>query len=132
MGFILMFHSIIRWLIVLVGVIVLVKFAFGWLRKMEFTRMDRRLSSGFSGLMDLNVTLGLIFLFWTSFTGAELSRYRLEHAFTMILALIVAHLPIRWKEAADEIRFRNTLIAFVISLILVVLGVVVLPGGWTR
>jgi hypothetical protein len=132
MGIVLMFHSIIRWLIVLVGLIVLVKFALGWLRKMEFTRTDSRLSSGFSGLMDLNVLLGLIFLFWTGFTGAGFPRFRIEHAFTMIIALVIAHLPIRWKESADEIRFRNTLIAFVISLVLIFLGVFVLPGGWTR
>ena len=132
MGILLMIHSIVRWAIVVVGVIALVKFALGWLRKMEFSKMDRGLSSGFTGLMDLNVTLGLVFLFWTGFTGMGFPRYRIEHAVTMILALAVAHLPARWKEAAPEIRFRNTLIAFVISLVLVFLGVFVLPGGWSR
>ncbi len=132
MGILLMIHSIVRWAIVVIAVIALVKFALGWLRKMEFTSMDRGLSSGFTGLMDLNAALGIIFLLWTGFTGAGFPRFRLEHAFTMILALVVAHLPARWKEAAPEVRFRNTLIAILISLILVVLGVFVLPGGWTR
>ena len=132
MGILLMIHSIVRWAIVAVGVIALVKFVLGWLRKMEFTKMDRGLSSSFTGLMDLNVTLGLVFLFWTGFTGMGFPRERIEHAVTMILALAIAHLPARWKEAVPEIRFRNTLIAFVISLVLVYLGVFVLPGGWSR
>ncbi len=132
MGILLMIHSIVRWAIVGVAVIALVKFALGWLRKMAFTGMDRGLTSGFSGLMDLNATLGVIFLLWTGFTGAGFPRFRLEHAFTMILALVVAHLPARWKEAPAEIRFRNTLLAILISLILVILGVFVLPGGWSR
>jgi len=48
MGFLLMLHSIVRWLIVIVGVVALVKFAIGLLQKSAFGKMDRGLSSGFS------------------------------------------------------------------------------------
>ena len=53
MGFVLMFHSIIRWLIVVVGVFALGKFLAGWVRKNEFTKMDRGLSAGFSGQVSI-------------------------------------------------------------------------------
>ncbi|MFN8384446.1 MAG: hypothetical protein U0V02_21080 [Anaerolineales bacterium] len=132
MNILLMIHSIVRWLIVLVAVVAVVKFALGWLRGGEFKGMDRGLSSGFSGLLDLQVTLGLILMIWTGLAGVGFPMFRIEHATTMIIAAVVAHLPARWKKATDSIRFRNTLFCVLGALLLVYVGVMRLPGGWTR
>jgi len=132
MSFLLNTHSGIRWLIVIIGVLAIVKFTFGWLRGGKFTGMDRGLSSGFSGLMGLQVLSGVIFLFWTGLTGAGFPALRIEHTVTMLISAVVAHLPMRWREAADRLRFRNILLAIVASLVLVYLGVARLPGGWSR
>ncbi|MBE0671201.1 MAG: hypothetical protein IH588_11480 [Anaerolineales bacterium] len=125
-------HSFLRWLIVLVAVIAIVKFALGWLRGGEFKSMDRGLASGFSGLLDLQVTIGLILMIWTGLAGVGFPMFRIEHATTMIIAAVVAHLPARWKNAADTIRFRNTLFCILGALLLVYVGVMRLPGGWSR
>ncbi|MBL8102223.1 MAG: hypothetical protein JNM02_06820 [Anaerolineales bacterium] len=125
-------HSFLRWLIVLVAVIAIVKFALGWLRSGEFKSMDRGLASGFSGLLDLQVTIGLILMIWTGLAGVGFPMFRIEHATTMIIAAVVAHLPARWKNAADTIRFRNTLFCILAALLLVYVGVMRLPGGWSR
>jgi hypothetical protein len=133
MGFLLMFHSILRWIIVLVAVIAIVKFALGWLRGMEFKGMDRGLMSGFSGLMDLQVTLGIIFLLWSGIgAGAGFPMYRIEHGITMIIAAVVAHLSARWKNADAATRFRNNLFVILASIVLVVVGISTLPGGLSR
>jgi hypothetical protein len=132
MSFLLNTHSGIRWLIVIIGVLAILRFLFGWLRGVKFTGMDRGLSSGFSGLMDLQVLIGVIFLFWTGTTGAGFPAVRIEHTVTMLISAIVAHLPLRWRDAADTLRFRNTLLAIVASLVIVYLGVARLPGGWSR
>ena len=63
-------HSDTRWLIVLVGVVALAKFLIGWLGKGKFQKFDRILTSAFSGLVDLQVLLGLIFLIWSGIAGA--------------------------------------------------------------
>jgi hypothetical protein len=125
-------HSYLRWLIVLVALVAVVKFALGWLQGGTFKGMDRGLASGFSGLLDLQVTLGIIFMVWTGLTGAGFPMFRIEHATTMIIAAVVAHLPARWKKATDSIRFRNTLFCILGALLLVYVGVMRLPGGWTR
>jgi hypothetical protein len=92
--------------------------------------MDRGLMSGFTGLMDLRLLLGVIlFILWWIEVDA-LQRFRLEHALTMILAVVVAHLSMRWRGAADNVKFRNNLAAIVVSLLLVVVGVFLLPQGW--
>jgi hypothetical protein len=125
-------HSYLRWLIVLVALVAVVKFALGWLQGGTFKGMDRGLASGFSGLLDLQVTLGIIFMVLTGLTGAGFPMFRIEHATTMIIAAVVAHLPARWKKATESVRFRNTLFCILGALLLVYVGVMRLPGGWTR
>ncbi|MBI3153172.1 MAG: hypothetical protein HYZ21_13630 [Chloroflexi bacterium] len=132
MNFLLVTHSYLRWLILLVAVIAVIKFAIGWLRGGSFKGMDRGLASGFSGLMDLQVTLGLILMIWTGLAGVGFPMFRIEHAGTMIVAAVVAHLPARWKNAGDKIRFRNTLFCVLGALLLIFFGVMSLPGGWSR
>lgn len=133
MAILLMLHSIVRWFILLVAVIAIVQFALGWLRGGQFKGMDRGLTAGFSGLMDLQVTLGIIFLLWSGLgAGAGFPRFRIEHGITMIIAAVVAHLPARWKNANDKTRFRNNLFTIIAALVLVLVGIMSLPGGLTR
>lgn len=131
MDILLVIHSHTRWLILLVALVAIVKFAIGWLRGSSFKGMDRGLAAGFSGLMDLQVTVGLIFLIWTSLVGVPFTPNRIEHLTTMLIAAVVAHLPAMWKKSADNIRFRNTLFCILGALALVFLGVTRLRGGWT-
>ncbi len=132
MNILLVTHSYLRWLVLLVAVIAVVKFVMGWLRSGEYKSMDRGLASGFSGLLDLQVTLGLILMVWTGLTDIGFPMFRIEHATTMIIAAVVAHLPARWKNAEDKVRFRNTLFCILGALLLIYVGVMRLPGGWTR
>jgi hypothetical protein len=130
MEFLLVLHSHTRWLVLLAGIIAIVKFAIGWLRGGSFKGMDRGLAAAFSGLMDLQVTVGLAFLIWTSAVGVPFTPNRIEHLTTMLIAAVVAHLPAMWKKSADNIRFRNTLFCVVGALVLVFVGVMRLRGGW--
>ena len=132
MNILLSIHSIVRWLIVVVALIALVKFAIGWLGNGRFAGMDRGLTSGFSGLIDLQTTLGIIFLLWSGLAGAGFPMYRIEHTTTMLIAAVVAHLPMRWKNAPDKIRFRNSFIVVLVTAVLIFGGVMRLPGGWAR
>lgn len=134
MAFFLIAHSHFRWIVLLVAVIAVAKFAIGWLRGSEFKGMDRGLAAAFSGAMDLQATLGIIVLIWLGLTpsGGGFSMVRIEHGTTMLIAAILGHLPARWKNAADSVRFRNTLFCILGALLLVYVGVMRLPGGWTR
>ena len=128
MGFTLMFHSILRWVLVFVGLFALVKFLIGWARKSEFAKMDRGLQAGFSGLMDLQVLLGFILFFWSGLTGAGFPLFRIEHMITMLVAAGVAHLPSFRKQA--ENKFAIGVYAVLGALVLVFIGVARLPNGW--
>ncbi|MCB0034681.1 MAG: hypothetical protein KDE51_11700 [Anaerolineales bacterium] len=133
MSVLLDIHSILRWVIVVLAVVLLVKFLVGWLQKSSFERVDVILGRAFSGLMDLQATIGLIFLIATGVgaNGVGFPRTRLEHAFTMILAAVAAHFIGRWKGASGEIRFRNSFLVTLLTSVLVYVGVLTV-GGWTR
>ena len=130
MDILLAIHSFVRWIIILVAVIVIIKFAIGWAGNSLFKAMDRGLASAFSGLMDLQVTLGLIYLIWNGMVVTGFPTYRILHGVTMIIAAAVAHLPSRFKTLNDKLRFQYSLIAIVGSLILVAIGISFLPNGW--
>ena len=128
MSVLLTIHSFVRWLIVIVALVAVVKFALGWRRGDAFQSMDRGIASGFSGLIDLQVALGLIYLIWNGLAVEGFPMFRIEHAVTMIIAAVVAHLPVMWKNADDKIRFRNSLFIVLDVLIIIFIGVVRLPA----
>jgi hypothetical protein len=130
MDTLLAIHSFVRWIIIVVAVAVIIKFAIGWAANSLFKGMDRGLASGFSGLMDLQVLLGLIYLIWNGIAVTGFPAYRIEHGVTMIIAAAVAHLPARFTNLNDKLRFQYSLIAILGSLILVAIGISFLPHGW--
>lgn len=131
MGFVLMLHSILRWVIVVVGLFALIKFLVGWARKSDFAKMDRGLQAGFSGLVDLQVTVGFIYFFWNGLAGGVgFPMFRIEHMVTMLIAAVLGHLPSFMKKA--ENKFAVGFYAVIGALIVIVLGVYRLPGGWSR
>lgn len=132
MNILLEVHSIVRWAIVIVAALAIVKFTLGWLTNAAFKGMDRGLTAGFSGLMDTQVLLGLIYFVWTGVAGAGFPGYRWEHMVTMILAAALGHVPARLKALGDKQRFLYSLAAILGALVLVYVGVMRLPGGWTR
>jgi len=130
MSFLLTLHSHTRWLVALAGLAAILKLGWGMYKGGAFGKLDRALAAAFSGLMDLQATLGLVFLLWSGFAGAGFPPARIEHATTMILAVVLGHLPARWKNAPSATRFRNTLFCILGALAFIYLGVTRLRGGW--
>jgi len=129
MSILLTIHFYLRWLIVIVAAIAIVKFAIGWRRGDAFKSIDRGLASGFSGLIDLQSTLGLVYLVWNGLAGEGFPMFRIKHAGIMIVAAAVAHLSSRWKDADDKRRFRNSLFIVIDVLIIILIGLAVLPAS---
>lgn len=130
LGIIFDIHSVVRWLVVAVSLVALVWFALVWLRGTGNEKADRGLMAAFSGLIDLQVAIGLILIVWSGFAGVGFPRYRIEHAFIMIIAAVVAHLSMRWRNAAMRTRARNNVALIVGVLVIVYIGVSLLPQGW--
>ncbi len=127
----LTFHSILRWLVTLVAIALLARLALGLVKKQPFDKSATSLTAAFGGLMDAQMLLGLLFFLLDGLGKTGFPPYRWEHAVTMFLAVIVAHLPALWKKKADNLRTRNTLIAVAVALLLVFIGIRSI-GGWAR
>lgn len=121
-------HSIVRWVILLGGTCITLKFLAGWLLKTEFQKLDRILAAGLSGILDLQALIGFGYLIWDGVEGAGFPRYRWEHALLMIVAAVIAHISSRWQKEPSAIRFRNTAFLFAASLLIIIAGVTLLPG----
>jgi hypothetical protein len=128
MAFLLTLHSIVRWLVVIVAVVAVVRYALVLAGRVQSSGLDRGLMSGYTGLLDLNVLLGLILIIGLGFTPQ-----RLEHAVTNIVAVAAAHfLAQRAKKIEDaRLKARTNLLGVVTSILIVVVGVAVV-GGWAR
>lgn len=127
-------HSWVRWLVLLVAILAVIKHIIGWAGSSEYDGMARGLMSAFTGLIDLNVLIGLIQLiaFWGTFSAIAggFPQAQVEHFGTMLVAAFVAHAPnIFYKDKPDAIRYRNGAIAIVIAVALIVVGIMPLMGA---
>jgi len=132
MNFLFMTHSHFRWILVLLLLFALIKFLSGWLGQSRYSRIDDIIFKSYSGIIDLQVALGFIFLIWSGLESAGFPRFRLEHSFMMIIAAVLPHLNKRWKDSTDAIRFRNGFLIILATAILIFIGVIMLPGGMLR
>ena len=135
---VLTLHSVVRWAIVIVGVVAVVRAFMGWRGNKPWAQLDDRLGLGFTTAMDLNLLLGLLLYFVLSpiTTGAfkdfgaamgnsSVRFFAVEHILVMILAVVVAHIGrARSKKAAsDQGKFKQAAIFFAIAMVLVLLAI---------
>ena len=140
-AFILAFHNIIRWVVLIAGVLAVGKALFGWFGgKKEWGKQDRLLGIIFTSSVDIQLLLGILLYFvysnWAlkaildkgmSFVMGE-SQYRffaIEHAFFMVLALVFAHLgsalPKRVEDAVS--KHKRAAIWFSLAVLVILAGI---------
>src|SRR5689334_12284568 len=102
--YLLAFHSLLRWFVLLAGVIAFLKAASGWSGQKPVSPTLVRFGIMFVGFMDLNFLVGLILYFGASpltkiamqnmalaMKDHELRFFSVEHAAYMFLAVVAAH-----------------------------------------
>ncbi|MEM7334197.1 MAG: hypothetical protein AAF490_19075 [Chloroflexota bacterium] len=128
MRLLLALHGDMRWIVSLLAVGLIIKNTIGLVQKRPYTILDRQLMIGYAAALVLNFALGLVLLF--SLPGGFLTS-RIEHAVTMVLAILVASSASRWAKLDEyAVIYRNNLIVVGISLVLIFVGVMRLRGGW--
>lgn len=112
-------HSGLRYLVILVGLIALLAFAYSMITGKPI-RAARGLTAAYTGVLDLQALLGIILIFTWPFYGALMG-----HVTMMVVAVAVAHVAsVRARRTSDERRalaFRLGGVA--LSLLLIVLGI---------
>jgi len=114
---------------VLIGLVSFVRSMLVLTGRTPGNKMDRGLMSGFTGLLDLNVLLGLIVIVGLG----EWEPQQIEHAVTNVIAVVVAHIFAQRARKIEDARLkaRMNALGVLISLLIIVLGVSFV-NGWAR
>jgi Ca2+/Na+ antiporter len=136
-GFFLAVHNILRWIVLALLIIALVRALWGWFGKREWTSTDRKVGMFYSVSLDIQLLLGLLLYFVYSpitktafkdfgaaMASADLRFFALEHILMMVLAVVFAHVGVASAKRAEEplLKHRRTAIWFTLSLIVILLG----------
>ncbi|AHM63577.1 hypothetical protein D770_26670 [Flammeovirgaceae bacterium 311] len=130
----LFLHSWIRWFILFLGIVVIIKAFIGWSGNKPYLKGDNGMSAGFIGLLHLNLLIGLILYFFLSpyvqqafsnFGAAMKDSYlrfwAVEHIAINIIAVVVAQIGrTRSKRATTDVAKHKTVaIFYTIALVLI-------------
>ena len=134
-------HSIVRWAVLALALLALVRALAGVARHRPWASADRRSLALFVGVLDLQFLLGVLVFAVSPITQAamhdvgaamrqaDLRFFLVEHPLTMLAAIAVAHAGnvIVKRAPLDDIRFRRAAITVALSLGLVLAGI-----PWSR
>jgi heme A synthase len=113
-------HSGLRYLLLLVGIVALLYFAYAVATKKGDEKLSRILGSSFAGLIDLQVLIGIGMVVMGLYYPALLG-----HLFMMLGAAVVAHVAMAMAKTAQPPERRNAfrLAGVVVALVLMVAGI---------
>lgn len=123
-------HGLFRWVLAILAIVVLVKYAIGWLGKRPFTAVDKQLGSAYAGAMTVQFVLGIVNIIGYVIAGRFSPGLHIEHAFYGLIALALSHMLPMFKNQPDDKRFRNAFFLVLLSLIVMFWSVMRLRGGW--
>lgn len=137
-------HNILRWFVLILAILALVRAFRGWLGKREWQDRDRKAGIFFTIAVDTQLLIGLLlYLFFSEFALKSIldkglnfvlqqTQYRFfsfEHSFFMLTAVVFAHLgsvlPRKVQEAWR--KHQRAAIFFTLALLAVLLGI-----PWSR
>jgi hypothetical protein len=132
-------HNVLRWVVVLLAVVVLVRAYRGWLGKRDWQPADRKFSSFFAISMDVQFLVGIIlYVFLSPLTRLMLQGqmsqvmgndqfrfFGVEHIFFMILGLVFAHLGTLLPRRAEQSlnKHRQAALWFSLAALTLLFGI---------
>lgn len=126
-------HNIVRWAILLFGLLTVLNALTGTLKKRVFTESDNKSNLLFMISCDIQLLLGLILLFGNSWmsrmsnlkTDPSVRFFVMEHSAMMILAWILVHVGrVAVKKAGtDAAKHKRMLIFFGLALVLILISI---------
>ncbi|MDH3222998.1 MAG: hypothetical protein OEO23_04715 [Gemmatimonadota bacterium] len=119
-------HSGIRFLVLLAGLVVILYGLWGWTAKRPYTPLMSRLASAFTGLLDLQILIGVGVLFTRPF-GTQL----IGHLIMSVLAAAVAHVTtsVVRKRPDDQKTFAPHVVGAALALALIAGGIMAIGRG---
>jgi len=133
--FTIFIHSWLRWILLILALIVIIRAFYGWFGNRDFLKVDNTSTLILISIFHLQLVIGLllyIFLspitqgafqdFGTAMKDSQMRYWAVEHIFIMILSIAIAQIGrIQIKKThADKGKFRNSAIYFTLAFLLIV------------
>lgn len=133
--FLIFLHSWLRWILLILGLIVIIRSYIGWFGDKSYLRSDNRMSVILVSMFHIQLILGLLLYFVFSpivrsafqdfgmaMKDSQLRYWAVEHIFIMIFSVVIAQVGrIRIKKAHSAInKHRNAAIYFTLAFILII------------
>ena len=130
-------HSVLRWVVLLTGLLAAARACAGWTGQRPWTTADHRAGVWFTIALDIQLLAGLgLYLVLSPLTqtafenmaatmrNSSLRFWSVEHPFGMMIALVLVHVGrVRIRKAStDESRHQTAAIFFVIALVIILLS----------
>ena len=130
-------HNVLRWVVLALAIVTLVRAYAGWLGNGEWTPSDRKVGVFFASSIDTQLLLGLLLYFFLSpvtraafqdfgaaMASEELRFFVLEHALYMVLAVVFAHLGTILPRRVDDAqaKHRRAAIWFSLAVLAILIG----------
>lgn len=134
----LVVHSLLRWIVLVVAVIALVRAVGGWSSRRPWTPTDERVGKQFILFLDLQFVIGLLlYVVFSPITTAAFSNFggamrdtitrfwAVEHITGMVIALALAHIGrVKGRKLVDATsRHRTTAIYFGLALLIMLASI---------
>jgi uncharacterized membrane protein len=131
-------HNLLRWVVVIAGVLAIVRALIALSGKRPWAMLDDRLSLIFTISLDVQVLLGLLLYvvfsplttaafanFGAAMADSEMRFWLVEHISVMVVALVLAHIGrSRAKKAVgDTAKYKQIAIFFTLALLAVLLAI---------
>jgi len=128
----LILHSLLRWAILILAIIIIVKSLLGWLGKSKYNKADNMLSLFLMICADIQLLIGLTQYFFGDFMngirssqnimGDKISRFwAVEHISGMIVGIALIHVGriLAKKASTDTLKFKRQFIWFLLALLII-------------
>ena len=130
-------HSYVRWLVLLVAIVLLVRTLMGWLGGREWTGADNRLHGLLVGVVNLQFVLGALLYAWLSpvtyaFFGnmgggmgePMLRFFGIEHIVGMVVAITLIHIGRgRSQRKTGSARHKTVFITLLIAVLVMLVSI---------
>jgi hypothetical protein len=130
-------HNLLRWAVLILGLIAIIRAFSGWMRKKAFTSADDRVGMLYNMLFDIQLLLGFLLYFYKGWLGVlsgdfgaamrevGLRFFTIEHFLLMLAAAVIAHIgrSSAKKASSDTGKHRRLAIWFGVSFLLLLAAI---------
>jgi hypothetical protein len=119
----LVLHNLVRWVVIILSILALVRAYRGWLSSQAWTPRDRQIGVFFTSALDTQVLLGLLLIVFVGFSN--LDGFLINHIIPMFVAIVVAHIgSARAQKAADDpAKHRMAALFYSVAVLIILVSI---------